>query len=215
MPDRPEPDQMSAPERGRRKLSAPTLRHAYVAVAAILAVVALVAAAVNGSSNTGSGQSAAPKGKRAAEYYKRLRTIGRGLIATPIGVGELPKLPAGISTLTDGTHFKLSLDKPSRVTFVKVTIVPGASIPWHHHSGPFLIELISGEVIDYRPNRPHCAGKALKAGHVVFEPNTQIHTLANPFKVPAVFYVVAWSPAKLQPTLIQLKPPPGCPASLK
>lgn len=198
-------------EAKRPPVSAATLRNVYVAVAAVIAVVALVAAAFNGTSNAGSKQTVVPKAKRAA-YYERLRTLGRGLIATPIGVGTLPPILAGKSTLTDGTKFALSTDKATRVTFVHVTIVPGAAIPWHHHSGPFLIELISGKVMDYRPNRPGCAGKELDAGSVVFEPNTQIHTLANPFKVPADFYVVAWSPKKVQPTLIQLKPPPGCPA---
>lgn len=195
------------------RLTAANLRHVYVAAAFVVAVAALVAAAFNGSSSAGSQKSVVPTGDKATAYYKRLVTIGRGLIVEPLGEAVLPPLPAGASTLSDGTQFRLSLSKSTQVTFLKITIVPGAAIPWHHHSSPLVISLISGKVVDYRPNRPGCAGKVLQAGNTVFEPNTQIHTLANPFKVPAVFYVVAWSPRKIQPTLDQVKAPPGCPAN--
>jgi quercetin dioxygenase-like cupin family protein len=205
---------MSEPGKGP-PVKAATVRHIYVAAAGVVAVVALIAAAFNGSSRAGSDSSGVPTGERASAYYKRLATIGRGLIARPVGEGVLPALPAGVSTLDDGTKFRLSTDKATKVTFVRVTIVPGSSIPWHHHSGPFLIELISGKVVDYRPDRAGCSGKVLNTGGVVFEPNTQIHTLTNPFKVPAEFYVVAWSPEKVDPTLIQLKTPPGCPENPK
>jgi len=193
------------------RMPAATVRHVYVAAAAVIAVVALIAAAFNGSSSAGSKQSSAPTGKKATQYYKRLVTIGRGLIPTPIGEALLPALPAGVSTLTDGTEFRLSTDGWTKVTFVKVTILPGASIPWHHHTTPQLIDLIAGKVVDYRAERPGCAGKVLPTGRAEFEPNTQVHTLTNPFKVPAELYVVTWSPANADPALIQVDAPPGCP----
>jgi len=199
----------------RPRLTAATLRHLYVAAAILVVVVALIAAAFNGSSSGGSQQSGVQTGERAAAYYKRLVTIGRGLIVTPFGEGILPTLPDGVSTLSDGTSFRLSLDKPTQVTFLKITIVPGASIPWHHHSIPIMGVLVSGKLIDYRANRPGCAPKVLRAGSAVFEPNTQVHTMINPFKEPAVFYVVAWSPHNIQPTLNVVKPSPGCPAHPK
>jgi quercetin dioxygenase-like cupin family protein len=208
------PSDVGLPKRPR--LTAATLRHLYVAAAILVVVVALIAAAFNGSSSSsGSQQSVVPTGERAEAYYKRLVTIGRGLIVTPVGEGILGTLPKGVSTLSDGTRFRLSLDQPTQVTFLKITIVPGASIPWHHHSIPIIGVLISGKLIDYRANRPGCAPKVLRAGSAVFEPNTQVHTMINPFKEPAVFYVVAWSPHNIQPTLNVMKPSPGCPAHPK
>src|SRR6266508_3753644 len=109
--------------------------------------------------------------------------------------------------------------RPPRSTLFPYTTLfrslPGASIPWHHHSSPFVIALVSGRLLDYRPDRLGCAGKALVAGNTVFEPNTQIHTLTNPFKVPAVFYVLAFSAAHVDPTLIEVKTPHGCSAHPK
>jgi quercetin dioxygenase-like cupin family protein len=193
----------------RRAVSAATMRHVYVAGAAVIALVALFAAARNGSSNSGATQTAVPK-ERTAQYYKRLVSIGRGLTATPIGEAVLPALPHGGSTLGDGTHLAFTTDKATKTSFIKVTVLPGASIPWHHHSSPLIIALISGEVIDYRQERKGCSGKALFAGHTVFEPNTQVHTLTNPFKVPAVFYVLSVSPARVDPTIIEVPTPTGC-----
>lgn len=180
--------------------------------AVAIAVVTLIASAFDDNSNAGRPQSLDPAGKHSAAFYKRLVTIGRGLIVKPIGEGILPTLPNGVSTLSDGTKYSLAIDRPTQVTFLKITIVPGAEIPWHHHSIPILGVLVSGQLIDYRPNRPNCAPKILRAGSAVFEPNTQVHTMINPFKVPAVFYVVALSPHNIQPTLVTLKAPEGCPA---
>jgi quercetin dioxygenase-like cupin family protein len=210
-PPAPEADRGEGPAK-RSRVTATMVRHAYVAVAGVIAIVALIAAAFSGSSDAGSKQSAVPKGERATQYYKRLVTLGRGLIVMPVAEAVLPPLPNGKSTLSDGTQFKLSLDESARVTFLKVTIVPGASIPWHHHSSPILIDLISGKLVDYRADRPGCAGKTISAGRAQFEPNTQVHTLANPFKVPAVIYTVTWSAKGVDPTLATEKVPPGCPA---
>lgn len=198
-----------------RHTGSANLQHAYVAGAAVLAVAALIAAAFNGESNAGSKESAAPTGAKAAVYYKRLVTLGRGLIVTPVGEGALPRLPAAASVLGDGTRFALSLDRPTQVSFLEITILPGASIPWHHHSGPLVGVLFTGKVIDYRPNRPGCAPKLLRAGSAVFEPNTQVHTLTNPFKVPAVLYVVVWSPHDTPPTIASVHMPVGCPTNPK
>jgi hypothetical protein len=49
-------------------MTAAALRHVYVATAVLIALVALIAAAFNGRSITGSQQSVAPKGERAVQY---------------------------------------------------------------------------------------------------------------------------------------------------
>ncbi len=100
----PEPD--GSPPSPR--VPAATVRHVYVAAAAVIAVVALIAAAFNGSSSAGSKQSSVPTGEKATQYYKRLVTIGRGLIPTPIGEALLPALPAGASTLAESSPVRPS-----------------------------------------------------------------------------------------------------------
>jgi quercetin dioxygenase-like cupin family protein len=203
---------MNEPSKGP-PVTAATLRHVYVALAVAVAVVALIAAAFNGSSRAGSDGQVVPTGERAEQYYKRLVTLGRGLtVSKPLAVGLLPALPHGGSTLTDGTKFILSYDKPIRVTFLTVKLVPGASLPWHRHTAPILISLIRGKVVDYRADRPGCAGKVISPGRAQFEPNAQIHTLTNPFKKPAFMYVVTWSAKGVDPSLHEEKVPPGCPA---
>jgi hypothetical protein len=49
-------------------MTAAALRHVYVATAVLIALVALIAAAFNGRSITGSQQSVAPKGERTVQY---------------------------------------------------------------------------------------------------------------------------------------------------
>src|SRR5690349_2136659 len=147
--------------------------HIYVAAAAIIVIVALVFGA--------SGSDAAKKpvsadSERAQAYFGRLTTLGRGLTPVPVAQGVLPRTDdqtpldeTGHQTLSDGTKFELLTNKETRVTIVKVTVQPGAAIPYHIHSSPLMVVLVSGEVTDFRRERPDCAPQTLHPGDSIFE----------------------------------------------
>jgi len=208
---------MSEPDAGGKAPGPPArVGHIYVAAAAIIVVVALIFGA-SGSSD--AKQSVAADSQRAQEYFGRLTTIGRGLIPVPVAQGVLPrtdeKTPldeTGRTTLTDGTKFELVTDNETRVTIVKVTVQPGAAIPYHVHSSPLMVVLISGEVTDFRAQRPGCTPQTLKPGDSIFEHHI-VHTLVNNGSKPAVLYSVAWSAKDVAPELIPKRRPPSCPAN--
>jgi quercetin dioxygenase-like cupin family protein len=189
-------------------------RHIYVAAAAVIVIVALIFGA--------GGSDAAKKpvdadSERAQEYFGRLTTIGRGLTPVPVAQGVLPRTDdqtpldeTGHQTLTDGTNFELLTDRETRVTIVKVTVQPGAAIPYHVHSSPLMVVLVSGEVTDFRKERPNCAPQTLKPGDSIFE-HQVVHTLVNNGAKPAVLYSVAWSAKDVAPELIEKTRPAGCP----
>jgi quercetin dioxygenase-like cupin family protein len=188
--------------------------HIYVGVAAVIAIVALI---------FGTGASGEPKqavaadSERAQQYFGRLTTLGRGLVPIPVAQGVLPRTDeqtpldeTGHQTLSDGTNFELLTDRETRVTIVKVTVQPGAAIPYHIHSSPLMVVLVSGEVTDFRRERPDCAPQTLKPGDSIFE-HQIVHTLVNNGSKPAVLYSVAWSAKDVAPSLIEKARPAGCP----
>jgi quercetin dioxygenase-like cupin family protein len=191
-------------------------RHIYVVAAAIIAIVALIFGA---SGSDAAKTPVAADNQRAQEYFGRLTTIGRGLTPIPVAQGVLPRTDdhtpldeTGHQTLSDGTNFELLTDKETRVTIVKVTVQPGAAIPYHVHSSPLMVVLVSGEVTDFRAERPDCAPQTLKPGDSIFE-HQIVHTLVNNGKKPAVLYSVAWSAKDVAPSLIEKARPTGCPAN--
>src|SRR3954447_5332243 len=189
-------------------------RHIYVAAAAVIVIVALIFGA---RGSDAAKKPVAADSERAQEYFGRLTTIGRGLTPVPVAQGVLPRTDdetpldeTGDQTLSDGTNFELLTDKETRVTIVKVTVQPGAAIPYHIHSSPLMVVLVSGEVTDFRKERPNCAPQTLKPGDSIFE-HQVVHTLVNNGAKPAVLYSVAWSAKDVAPELIEKARPAGCP----
>ena len=73
----------------------------------------------------------------------------------------------------------VNVDNPSRTVVVKFTLQPGARFPWHTHSGPVIVNIVSGSfrLIDSGTceEEPYAPGEAfVDSGH------GHVHSAYNP-----------------------------------
>jgi quercetin dioxygenase-like cupin family protein len=194
------------PEHGsRRRLTASTARHLYVAAAALISVVALVVAltADNGGRATTSASA------REGRFVDRAAENGDAIAIIPLAEGHLDV--ANIDAqLPNGTKIKISMDKPTHTDIVKVVLLPHSTLKWHSHVSPFISTLVSGELWDYDADQPACGPVKVAAGTTILEPSNWVHALVNRSDKPAVLYGMSWTPSGAN-ALTERPVPHGCP----
>jgi quercetin dioxygenase-like cupin family protein len=101
------------------------------------------------------------------------------------------------STFVEDIHLKLrikhhgatrvvNVDDPSRTVVVKYTVQPGAQFPWHSHTGPVVVNIISG-ALTYLPE-DGCVEHTYTAGQAFVDPGQgHVHTAFNHGSEPLTF----------------------------
>jgi quercetin dioxygenase-like cupin family protein len=108
----------------------------------------------------------------------------------------------------DGRKMRVvRVSDPSRTLVARYTVQPGAQFPWHSHSGPVVVNIVSGELTylaaDDCQERPYAAGTSFVdpgQGHV--------HTAFNDTSEPTVFVATFFAAPAEGPLLIPESP--GC-----
>jgi quercetin dioxygenase-like cupin family protein len=99
---------------------------------------------------------------------------------------------------------------PSNIVTTKVTVQPGAQIPWHTHSGPVFVTVAEGEMTYI--SSEGCMSRRYPAGNAFIDPgHGHVHTAYNSGKVVTVFYATFFeAPAGTAPLSIPASAPAGC-----
>ena len=98
---------------------------------------------------------------------------------------------------------------PSRTVVAKVTVQPGAQVPWHTHPGPVIVNVAQGELTYIMAHdcvdRPYAAGTAfVDPGHGM------VHTAVNRTGEVTVLMVTYFEVSETGPLTIPVDAPAGC-----
>jgi quercetin dioxygenase-like cupin family protein len=99
---------------------------------------------------------------------------------------------------------------PSNIVTTKVTVQPGAQIPWHTHSGPVFVTIAAGELTYVSSDG--CGSRRYPTGTAFVDPgHGHVHTAYNSGKVVTVFYATFFeAPSGTTPLSIPADAPAGC-----
>lgn len=113
--------------------------------------------------------------------------------------------------LKDGSATKvIKASNPSNIVTTKVTVQPGAQIPWHTHSGPVFVTIVQGELTYV--SSEGCTSHRYPAGTAFIDPgHGHVHTAVNFGNAEAMFYATFLeAPSGTAPLSIPAQPPAGC-----
>jgi quercetin dioxygenase-like cupin family protein len=99
---------------------------------------------------------------------------------------------------------------PSNIVTTKITVQPGAQIPWHTHSGPVFVTIAEGELTYVSSDG--CSSRRYPTGTAFVDPgHGHVHTAYNSGKVVTVFYATFFeAPSGTAPLSIPADTPAGC-----
>jgi quercetin dioxygenase-like cupin family protein len=137
---------------------------------------------------------------------------------TPIAIEVLTPRAA----FTDGVAMQTSLkldghgteviksSDASHVVTTKVTVQPGAQIPWHTHHGPVFVTIGQGELTYVGSD--DCAGRRYPAGTAFVDPgHGHVHTAYNSGSTVTMFVATFFEvPSGDEPITIPAKGPADC-----
>ena len=79
----------------------------------------------------------------------------------------------------------VTVDDPSRTVVARYTVQPGAQFPWHSHTGPVVVNIVSG-ALTYIDGGT-CSRHTYSAGQAFVDPGQgHVHTAFNPGTAPMV-----------------------------
>ena len=98
----------------------------------------------------------------------------------------------------------------SNIVTTKVTVQPGAQIPWHTHPGPVFVTIAQGELTYI--SSEGCTSKRYPAGTAFVDPgHGHVHTAVNTGDSETVFTATFFeAPAGTAPVSIPADAPVGC-----
>jgi quercetin dioxygenase-like cupin family protein len=99
---------------------------------------------------------------------------------------------------------------PSNTVTTKVTVQPGAQIPWHTHSGPVFVTIAQGELTYV--SSEGCTSRRYPAGTAFIDPgHGHVHSAVNSVDIETVFFAMFLeAPTGTAPLSIPADPPAGC-----
>jgi len=108
-----------------------------------------------------------------------------------------------------GTNVIKTAD-PSNVVTTRVTVQPGAQIPWHTHSGPVFVTIAQGELTYV--SSEGCTSKRYPTGTAFIDPgHGHVHTALNSGRIETVFFAMFLeAPSGTAPLSIPADAPSGC-----
>ena len=108
----------------------------------------------------------------------------------------------------DGGTTVVKVDDPSRTVVVRYTVQPGARFPWHTHSGPVIVNIVSGS-LTYVEASGHVRGDDVPPGQAFVDAgHGHVHSAYNPGTEPAVLIATFFEAPETGPLLIPADP--GC-----
>jgi quercetin dioxygenase-like cupin family protein len=105
----------------------------------------------------------------------------------------------------DGETTVVNVDDPSRTVVVRFAVQPGARFPWHTHSGPVIVNIVSGSLTYVEAGTcdetTYSPGQAfVDAGH------GHVHSAYNPGTEPTVFIATFFEAPETGALLIPADP---------
>jgi quercetin dioxygenase-like cupin family protein len=99
---------------------------------------------------------------------------------------------------------------PSNIVTTKVTVQPGAPIPWHTHHGPVFVTIVKGELTYI--SSEGCASRRYPAGNAFIDPgHGNVHAAFNSGPTVTEFVAVFFeAPPGDAPITIPADAPTGC-----
>jgi quercetin dioxygenase-like cupin family protein len=129
------------------------------------------------------------------------------------------ELLTGRAVFTDNVDLKVKLKRdgetavvkdknPSRTVTARITVQPGAQFPWHTHSGPVVVNVVSGALTYV--GAEDCTERVYPAGTAFFDlGHGHVHTAFNATSEPTVFVATFFSVPAEGPLLIPAEPACG------
>ena len=137
---------------------------------------------------------------------------------TPVGIEVLT--PRAAFTKHGSMQIRLKVDGHgtdvikvsdlSNIVTTRVTVQPGAQIPWHTHPGPVFVTIAQGELTYI--SSEGCTSRRYPAGTAFVDPgHGHVHTAINTGDTEAVFTATFFeAPAGTAPVSIPADAPAGC-----
>jgi len=99
----------------------------------------------------------------------------------------------------------IDVKNPSSTAIVRYTVQPGAYFPWHTHTGPVVVNVVSGALTYV--GAEDCAQRTYAAGQAFVDPGQgHVHTAFNPTNVPTVLVAAFFHAPAEGPLLIPAAP---------
>jgi quercetin dioxygenase-like cupin family protein len=103
----------------------------------------------------------------------------------------------------------VKVSNPSRIVTTRVTVQPGAQIPWHTHPGPVFVTIAEGELTYVSSD--HCNSRRYTAGNAFVDPgHGHVHTAYNSGKTVTVFLATFFEAPETGPISIPADAPANC-----
>lgn len=108
----------------------------------------------------------------------------------------------------DGEMEVVNIRNPDRTVTVRFVVQPGAEFPWHSHSGPVVVNIVSGELTYV--DADNCEGTTYPAGTAFFDLGEgHVHSAFNSGDEETVLVATFFKAPAAGPLLILAGP--GCP----
>ncbi len=107
--------------------------------------------------------------------------------------------------LDRGATRVINVDDPSRTVVVRFTAQPGAQFPWHSHTGPVVVNVVSGALTYV--DAETCVEHTYTAGQAFVDPGQgHVHTAFNPTSTPTVFVATFFAAPATGPLNVPAEP---------
>jgi quercetin dioxygenase-like cupin family protein len=95
----------------------------------------------------------------------------------------------------------INIEDPSRMVTIRVTVQPGAQIPWHTHPGPVFVTIAQGELTYVSAD--DCVGRQYGTGTAFVDPgHGHVHTAYNSGSEGTVFVATFFEAPETGPITI-------------
>jgi quercetin dioxygenase-like cupin family protein len=109
----------------------------------------------------------------------------------------------------DGHKTIIKTSHPSRIVTTRVTVQPGAQIPWHTHHGPVFVTIAEGELTYVSSD--HCSRRRYSTGTAFVDPgHGHVHSAYNSGKTVTVFLATFFEVPLTGPISIPADAPKDC-----
>jgi quercetin dioxygenase-like cupin family protein len=161
--------------------------------------------------------------KRGAVVAILIAVLVIGINVLPSAAQEPPPLPIAAEPLTSravftddvSLKFKIKLDgratgvvnvkEASHTVVVRYTVQPGAQFPWHSHTGPVVVNIVSGTLIYV--DAETCTERTYSPGQAFVDPGQgHVHSAFNPTNAPTIFVATFFDAPATGPLLIPADP---------
>lgn len=130
-----------------------------------------------------------PRSARKAAAIVAVTSLGGLATWTGLAGANAQPGPSGLAVESDGKvavqdRIHINMRRGTEVTTTHISVAPGGHTVWHHHPGPHVVAVTTGEVVVYETDCTVRGSGSFEAGEGFFDPGSlrprHIHTLHNP-----------------------------------